>query len=352
MLPARLDPIADGLRNTRRMSRFALGLALAALVVLTPASARQTAPDGRSIRLGGTPLELVGTRDSLWVLTCERRCSGEARRSVGRIVRIDAREGRVVASVAISRPHALAVGASGVYALDFWRDTVRRLDPVTLRTTAMLTLVLPFEIAPGDDAFLPFDVAVGENAVWVATARGALARLDLRLSRVLAMVSLPGKATGEIAVGGGGVWVAESLLGVYRIDPMTNRVVARIRIGPPAGRFAVDKPVLAVARVFAVGSWTRGDVLTGERGLARIDPQRNRVESTTPLPSGPLAIASGQGSLWVARAGGSLVERIDAATGKITGRFRAAAGVALAIAGDHVWTATEDGTIRQIVTTP
>ena len=111
------------------MSRSAaLGLALAALVVLASASARTTAPEARLIRLGGTPLELVGAGNSLWVLTCDRRCSGEARSSVGRLVRIDAQTGRVAAFIPLSRPHGLAVGANNVYTLDFWRDEVRRLD--------------------------------------------------------------------------------------------------------------------------------------------------------------------------------------------------------------------------------
>ncbi len=329
------------------MSRWALGLTLAALIVATPASTQNSALDGRSIRLGGTPLELVGTRDSLWVLTCDRRCSGEARRSAGRIVHIDAQTGRVVASVPLSRPHAMAIGANGVYTLDFWRDTASRLDPVTLRTTATLRLVLPFEVAPGDDAFLPFDIAVGRNAVWVSTGRGALARLDLGVTRRLAMVRLPGEATGELAVGGG-VWVAESLLGVYRIDPTTNRVVSRIRVGSPARRFAVDKPVVGEGRVLAIGSWTRRDVLTGKRGLARIDPRRNRLKAVTPLPSGPLAVAIGKDSVWVARVGASSVERIDASTGRVIGRFRAEAVGLLAVGGGHVWTATRRGTIRRL----
>ncbi len=330
------------------MSRCALGLALAVLVVLPSASARQATPDGRSIRLGGTPLELVGTSDSIWVLTCDRRCSGEARRSVGRIVHVDAQTGRVVASAPLSRPHAVAVSANSVYALDFWRNTVRRLDPVTLRTTATLKLVLPFEVVPGDDAFLPFDVAVDKNGLWVSTARGALARLDLGVTRVLGMVSLPGKATGELAVGRGGVWLAESLLGVYRIDPTTNRVVARIHIGPPGGRFAVDKPVVGEGRVLAIGSWTRGDVLTGKRGLAQIDPRRNRLEAVTPLPSGPLAVAIGKGSVWVARVGASSVDRLDASTGRVIARHRADDVGLLAVGGGYVWTATRGGTIRRL----
>jgi len=337
------------LRNTHEMGRWALPLLLAALLALAPASARPVAAQETSIRLAGTPLELVGTPDSLWVLTCDRGCSGEGRRSVGRIVRIDPREGRVRASVPVSRPHAIAVSSSGVYAVDFWRDTVLRLDPRTLRTTARLRLVLPFEVVPGDDAFLPFDITVGRNAVWVSTARGALARVDLRVSRVVAMVRLRVKG-GEIAVADGAVWLAEGLGGVYRVDPSTNRVSARIRIGPPTGRLAVDRPLVGGGKVLAVGSWTRGDVLTGRRGLARIDPRRNRLEAVTPLRSGPLAVAFGKGSLWSARVGGSTVERIEARTGKLVGRFRADDVRALAVAGGAVWIATRDGTIGRLGT--
>lgn len=65
------------------------------------------------IMLGGTPLGLVGTPGSLWVLTCDRRCSGEGRRSVGRIVRIDTPTGRVQDAIAIDRPGAFAVAPGG-----------------------------------------------------------------------------------------------------------------------------------------------------------------------------------------------------------------------------------------------
>jgi hypothetical protein len=53
-------------------------------------------------------------------------------------------------------------------------------------------------VVPGDDAFLPFDVNVSRNAVWVSTARSALARVDPRVSRVVPMLPLRLKG-GEIA---------------------------------------------------------------------------------------------------------------------------------------------------------
>lgn len=318
-------------------------------VALAAATATQAGGGAPSLRIGGTPLALVAASDSLWALTCERRCSTrEGRTTVGRIVRIDPLTGRVVASVALDRPHALAVGPQGVYANDFWRGSVRRLDPTRLAVTATTRLVLPFEVAPGDDAFLPFDVEVDRDDVWVSTNRGALARLDPRRGRLRAMVRIPGGTSGDMVATEDAVWVGESLLGVYRVDQATNRVAARIRIGPPGRRFVVNRLLLAAGKVLGVGSWTEGGAPTNENGLARIDPKRNRVEAVTPLPSGPLAVAFGMGSLWVGRVGGSSLDRIDPRTGEVVASIDAGVGSLLAVTGAGVWTAGRDGWLRRI----
>lgn len=330
------------------MSRSVFCLALVALVTVAVAPARLGRTEERSLRLGGTPLQMLAGRGSLWVLTCDRRCSGEARRSTGRIVRIDPQSGRVVASASLQRPGALAVGTSGVFATDFWRDTIRRIDPATLRVVAALKLRLPFRFSPRDTAFLPLAVALGRRAVWIATERCALARADLQVSRVVATVRLPCDAFGGFAVGEGAVWVGESLAGVYRVDPDSNRVVARTRIGPAGDRLDVEQIVLAAGKVLAIGAWTSAGELTSRNGLARLDPVRNRVQAVTPLPAGPLAVAVGGSSLWVARVGGSRVDRIDASTGEVVRRLHAHVGIALAVAGNHLWTATRDGTIRRL----
>jgi streptogramin lyase len=97
-----------------------------------------------------------------------------------------------------------------------------------------------------------------------------------------------------------------------------------------------------------VGAWTQGRTLTGGNGLARLDPRRNRVHHVTPLPSGQLATAFGEGALWVARVGGSSVERIDPSTGRVSDLLHAKAGSALAFAGGRLWTADRNGTIRRL----
>ena len=330
------------------MGTWTLRLVLAALVVLTPAAARPAAAEELSIRLAGQPLDSsarpIRSGFSRAPGAARVKPAGARAESSASILGTDVCSRR-------SRSAALTRSRSARAASTHWTSGATPCTgstPQTLRTTASLRLTLPFEVVPGDDAFLPFDLAVGRNALWVSTARGALARVNLRVDRVLAMVRLPGKTTGEIAVGANAVWVAESLLGVYRVDPGANRVSARIRIGPRAGRFAVDRPLVAGGKVFAVGSRTRGDVLTGRRGLARVDPARNRLKAVTPLPSGPLAVAFGKGSLWSAVVGGSSVERIEAGTGKVVSRFRTDDVSALAVAGGDVWTATRDRTIRRL----
>ena len=46
----------------------------------------------------------------------------------------------------IRRPGAIAVSATEIYATDFWRDAVRRINAKTLRLAGRLRLTLPFAI--------------------------------------------------------------------------------------------------------------------------------------------------------------------------------------------------------------
>ena len=305
---------------------------------------------GLSTRVGGVPLELVSARGSLWVLTCERRCAGEARRSAGRVVRVDPRTGRILRSGTIDRPGAIAAAPGGVFATDFWRHRVRRLDPVTLQQTASLKLVLPSHIASRSKAaaFLPNDVAVGQRAVWVSTEWCTVARADERLRRAVAAVRLPCDAYQTMAFGAGSLWISESLAGLYRIDPTLNRVSVRMQIGPRNARLVVTRMVFAHDRVLAIAARTRAGSLTGANALVRIDATSSRVLTVTPLPPGHLLAALGAGSLWVARANGSTLERIDPATGRTLARISAKIGIALTIAGGHLWSANRNGTLASL----
>jgi streptogramin lyase len=194
-------------------------------------------PVARSLRLGGVPLQLLSARGKVWVLICDRGCSGQAKRSVGRIVAIDPRSGQAIVSAKLDRPAALAVGANGVYATDFWRDTVRRLDPRTLHPLASLHLTLPFFITTSTIQLIPAAAQLLVLGEWTssgtATNRNGLARLDSASNRVLPVTALPsGQLTS--AYGAGSLWVAHvNSRTLEQIDPRTGRLRRRLplRVG-------------------------------------------------------------------------------------------------------------------------
>lgn len=331
-------------RRRRQTERFLDSLRFElARKISGPRAARETR---RAIDLGGHPLDLVAGQGSLWALICERHCSAKVRPSVDRIVRIDPSRGKVIDSHRLRGASGLAVGAGGVFVTDFWRGTVRRLDPTTLRLTAKLKLVLPFDVVPGDNAFLPYDIAVGDRGVWVSTARGMATRIDSDAIRAVARVRLPSESTGEIAAGAGGVWVAEGLAGVYRIDPVANRVTAKIRESSRRRSLSVDQVVLGRGKVFALGPRTQHGAIARGNAVTVIAPNSNRVQKLTSLPSGPIAAAFGDRALWVGTPG--TLERISAKTGAVTRRFRARVGWPLAIAGGRVWTAFPTGRVQEV----
>ncbi len=333
------------------MLRWVVPAVAALLLVAAVAPSSQGRDAREALRLGGTPLQLLAGRGSLWVLTCDRGCTGEARHSTGRIIRVDPRTARVVASATIPRPLTIAVGADGLYATDFEHDTIRRIDLRTLRVTGRLKLRLPFRFSARDNAFLPQTVVVGRRAIWVDSDRGALVGADSRLRRTVASLRTPPDAAGDtfggIAAGAGGVWLAESLAGVYRVDERTKRIDARIRVSLAAGKFDATEIFPTAGRILALGVKASDGSLTQRNLLARIDPHHNRVEGTTSLPSGQLVAATGAGSLWVARVGRSTVERLDPRTGRVLAHFRAQVGTSLAVAGGHLWTASADGVVSR-----
>jgi hypothetical protein len=328
----------------RRVLITALLLVASVCVDASGATASRT----HATRLGGAPLELVSTPTALWAITCDHRCSGEARRSSGRILRLDPRTGRVRASTRIDVPGTIAVSAGAVYAPDFWGGTLRRFDSNTLEQTATLRLALARSAPHGAPGFLPDDVIATAGSVWVSTEWCTLARTDRAASRMVARVPLPCDAYGAMAALGRDVWVSESLAGLYRVDATSNRVAARLRIGPPGRRLDVNRILTASGRVLAIGGWAAHTFLTGDNALAIVDPAGNRVVRTVPLPRGVLVAAASARWLFVARAGGSSIERIDPRTGSLAERIHATVGSALVASGDRLFTAFRDGTLVRI----
>jgi len=277
---------------------------------------------------GGGPL--VFDAGSLWV--------GAWRD--GQVVRVDPRSNRVVARFPAGgrNPAGLAVGAGTIWVAHPDTDEVVRLDPTTGRVVARIKLdPLPFEAAAGDRRFLPSLVAVGAGAGWVATARGALARIDLASNRVVAVIKLPPESPAGIAVAGGSVWVAAGGDGVARIEAATNRLLGTIRLDLYAERVTVGGGAIWV------GGPTTDPIVEVAGAVARIDAATGRVRKLVPtgLPIGLAAVAGAVLITEPDTVGGRL-ECIDPKRLPAAMTLQPALGV-LAVGGGAVWIADRRG---------
>jgi streptogramin lyase len=293
---------------------------------------RPVPPSGVTARFevghGGGPL-LFGA-GGLWV---------GARRD-RQVVRVDPGSGRVAARfpVAGQGPVGLAVDAATVWMVRPDADEVVRLD---LRTGGVMARIplgpLPYEAAPGDRRFQPSLVAVGAGAGWVATARGAVARVDAAGNRVVAVIRLPRRDPAGIAVAGRVVWVAQGGHGLARIDAATNRLLGPVRLPLRADRVATDGATIWV------GGRSTDRLVDTAGAVARVDGATGRVRQV--VPSGlPTGLAAGVGGVWVSErdgAGGAL-ECIG--QGRIPAIISGLPAVGeLAVGGGAVWAADRGG---------
>jgi virginiamycin B lyase len=260
----------------------------------------------------------------------------------GQVVRVDPRSNRVVARFPAGGPNpaGLAVGAGTIWVAHPDTDEVVRLDPGTGRVVARIRLGrLPFQVAPGDRRFLPSLVAVGAGAGWVATGRGAVARVDLASNRVVAVITLLPERPAGIAVAGGSVWVAAGGDGVARIEAATNRLLGTIRLDLYAERVAVGGGALWV------GGPTTDPIVEIAGAVARIDAATGRVREIVPTGL-PVGLAAADGAVLVTEpdtVGGAL-ECIDPERLPAGMTLQPALGE-LAVGGGAVWVADRRGSL-------
>jgi hypothetical protein len=258
----RIDPATDGVRARIPVGGTGSGPATVAVGAgavwapvavpgalwgIDPGSNKVTA----RIPLGGPlagPVSVSAAGDGVWIASDADPDPGTGTASDGRLLRVDPRRKRVVATIPLpARPVAVAA-------------------------------------APG--------------AAWVATDDGRVLLVSQKRNRVVATIDAGGPLgfSQTIAIGPGGVWLADPFdEQVVRIDPRTRRVMARI----PAG---------AVTTVAAAGDavWALSSL-----GLVRVDPANDRVVAVNGDPDLRRArlVAADAGAVWTA--GWSSVSRID-----------------------------------------
>jgi hypothetical protein len=291
-------------------------------------------------RLGGSTIAVAATREAVWVLTCARACSG-GRVSSGQLVELASRSGRVIKRFPVADPQALALGYGALWIAHFRTGAVTRVDPANGRTTASLQLTLPRPIVVvgngesgrrGHDAapcspvacsdprvyrlyaFLPSSIRTGGGEVWVSTARGWIAEIDPRTSKLVAMVPSPSEDNATVAESHG-TWVAEDLDGVGFIEHGSRRLTLHA-ISEAGQSVAVSQLVSGGGLIWAYGTFlnpaypAHGELNSSV--VTAIDPRTGEIVHQQQFAYAADAIVYGAGGLYVADFGNGLLFRIGA----------------------------------------
>jgi streptogramin lyase len=255
------------------------------------------------------------------------------------IVRVDPATNQVLARIPAGPGiRAVSTGGGAVWAADASGSSILRLDPASHAVRRS-----PAHGAPSDVA------AAGAHAVVANGVDGTVAVFDTASGGFEGVVQLGGfgYAPASVASDGRWAWVLSGRRFV-RVDLLTLTVSA-------TGSLPVDPDDEVHGDLFAEGVAVgegsvrvSGDVLNPT--LWRIDPARPGAAEAIELPAGPVAVAVGNGSVWVANQLDDSVTRVDARTGVVGPTIAVGREpVALAVGDDAVWVANRlDATVSRI----
>jgi YVTN family beta-propeller protein len=205
------------------------------------------------------------------------------------------------------------------------KNTVHRLDPKINKVLAAVTV-----------GKRPCSgLAAGFGSIWVPncgdrTGDGkSLSRIDMTTNEVVATLPIgPAQSEGGVATGAGSFWMVSDMKGVLsRIDPATNKVIAEITV--PEKSAAVN-----------FGEDAAWVTTPATNTLTRVDPKTNQVTATIAVGAGPRFLTVGAGSVWTLNQGDGTISRVDGKTAKLIATIEAGipgTGGEIAFGEGHVW---------------
>jgi len=236
------------------------------------------------------------------------------------------------------RPMALAAGFGRLWVADGAGSVVREIDPATAAEVGA-----PIPVAQDPDA-----IAAGDGGVWVASlVAGTVSLIDPHRGQVVASTSLPDGAV-RLALGPGAVWVSGQTHSLSLVSPTPVGGSLRWR------SVGVGQGPLGVA--VGGGSVWVANVQSGT--VSRVDPATVRVTATYRLAgeggtgAEPEAIAFWRGRLWVGDGQQAEMVALDPATGTQVGSALTLPGVVRQLSADPAggfWATTANpGTVLRL----
>jgi outer membrane protein assembly factor BamB len=284
------------------------------------------------------PFRVAAGAGSVWVLS-RGRVPCAPPRAACTVSRIDPGSNRLVGPPTRLPADGwdLAVGAGSVWATQFDGRLVR-IDARTGRIRARIS---------ARPIYFGSVVTFGGGFVWTGNddernESGSVSKIDPASNRVVG--NLPGLGSPQsIAFGQGAVWVADHAGWLVKIDPKTLKVIARRRLDFGPHGVAVTPHAVYVADAH------------GSR-LLQADPATARVRRTAELSPGPITPAVGAGWIWSSSSGAwggttedDRVMRIDPRTLRVVQVLRLGGNVpSVAFGFGSVWVPVSTGSVVRI----
>jgi YVTN family beta-propeller protein len=298
---------------TRGGSAAAVVVAPNSVAIVNPKTSKVVA----DVPIGGRPVGIAIGAGGVWVANADDQT----------IVRIDPKTRNVVKAIGGLGTNVsdVAVGFGSVWVAGGNDGTLIRIDPRLNAPGA------PIDLGNGP-AGLPqgvFLVTTGAGSVW-ATRGNELLRIDPRTNEVTKTIAA--SRPQGLAVGAGSVWVTQLGEHLRRIDPTTGTPTADKDLSaqafypivyegslwlvlyfysPTSQVVHLDPGTLTQAGAgipftsgrfplgLARGSGALWTVTPPDGGLWRIDPSTNRATRVVDIGHHPIAVAAGNGAVWV-----------------------------------------------------
>lgn len=313
-LPAQFPPLRTETAPSRRKRLFIAGASLLVAGVFAGAIVAFTAGGG-AVEVGPTSLAIIGPKSN-----------------------------KVVDVVDLGfKSNLIAAGEGNVWVVDPKGSTLLKIDPLTHDVET-----IGIAVGAGD---VPFGLAAGAGAVWVAVLRGTkevVLELGPEVGDLRATIPYGGRAESPVlyrlqplAVGGGAVWAIDAAAGgLWRIDPHSGKA-RKLAEGLDALSLAAGgngavwvAGSSGVTKIDAVTGLELGSATVGSQSfsetasvalspnavwfagssnptLSKLDPQSVSTTQTFTVGQGPSGVSVGEGAVWVTNSGDGTVSRIE-----------------------------------------